>query len=207
MNNRYRRRQVLQGVATRHARQSATVLIICAWQLTAIWASATEMICVEAESATAVSEPMMATDATVTQQAGAAVPAPGASGSSYLEVPQGKGNPPAVTGGVATVTFETNQDGQYYLWCRAWWTDECANSASLSVDGAPPFTFGQDATYKHWHWVKAPLRLKQLKLSAGRHVLKISNREDGIRLDQILVTNDKKYVPVGIEAIQPIAGQ
>ncbi len=75
----------------------------------------------------------------------------------------------------------------------------------MSVDGNRSFSFGQDGTFKCWHWVKGPRRLKQLELKKGVHTLKLMNREDGVRVDQILLTTDRRYVPVGTEQATPKA--
>lgn len=131
--------------------------------------------------------------------------AKGVSGGRYLEITQGKGYPPNVTTGMALFTFNIEQDGDYYLWCRTWWLDECGNSFSISLDDARPFIFGEDSTFKSWHWVRAPLRLKQLTLGKGKHTLVVRDREDGVCLNQILLTLDKKYVPVDVEPVTPQA--
>ncbi len=71
----------------------------------------------------------------------------------------------------------------------------------MRIDDGAPFLFGENATYRVWHWVKypvsrmsAPLRLKQ-----GRHTLLFKNREDGVRLDQVILSAEKRFVPVEIE--------
>ena len=156
-------------------------------------------ICVEAESATSLTPPMRIASATNSPPAEATVLAQ-ASGQAALDVPQGVGKPPEV-GGDATLTFTLPSDGEYILWGRAWWDDECGNSLTLSIDDGRDFSFGQDPTYKTWHWIRSTPRLKQLKLTAGKHTLKIKNREDGIKLDQVLFTKSKRYVPIG--TVQP----
>lgn len=161
-------------------------------------------ICFEAEEAQAVSAPV---EVIRTTTAAPASPAGGPGETSqraYLEIAQGKGNPPGMTDGDAQYTFDLNASGTYYLWCRVWWGDECGNSMTMTLNDGHPFTFGQDATYKAWHWVKAPPRIKDLKMKSGRHTLKINNREDGIRVDQILLTSKRRFVPVGIEKSTPL---
>ncbi len=162
---------------------------------------ADETICFEAEAATNVVAPMAVGDAAQPAADPAWPAAKEASGNRYLEIPQGKGNPPEVKAGEAAWSFTLKEEGTYYLWCRVWWADSCGNSFDVSLDGAKPFIFGQDATYKSWHWVRSPLRLSQLELKAGTHALKIGNREDGVRVDQLLLTNDKRFVPVDIETV------
>jgi len=111
------------------------------------------------------------------------------------------GRPPEVTTAEAVLRFAVEREGTYRLWCRVWWLDECGNSLTLVIDKSEPFVFGQDTTYKVWHWVRAPKRLGQLTLSEGEHTLTIRNREDGVLIDQILVTRNPRYVPVGIETV------
>ncbi len=156
-------------------------------------------ICLEAESA-AVTPPMLVVEDTVPADA------PNeqrASGEKYIEIAQGKGHPPKMTNGLAVLSFDVEEPGEYTLWCRVWWLDACGNSLRINLDQAPGFTFGEDGIYKRWHWVKAPPRLKQLKLKQGKHTLTLANREDGVRVDQILLFKGRRFVPVGIEKIGP----
>jgi hypothetical protein len=154
-------------------------------------ATASDLVCLEAESAAEIEAP-------ITIKAGAQPP--GASGGAWLEIAEGAGKPPAVAGS-ARLTFTVDRDGDYLLWCRVWWSDACGNSVAVSINGTKPFLFGQDATYARWHWVKAPPRLPQLTLTAGTHTLQFINREDGIRIDQVLLTRNRRYVPVDLEPI------
>jgi hypothetical protein len=164
-------------------------------------ASAGGRVCLEAEASEPVVLPMRVVDVSATNAAGEVVP--GASGGKYLEIPKGAGNPPKVNEGEAKLAFEIDEPGDYTLWGRACWLSECNSSFTMSIDEALPFTFGKDATYKEWHWVKAPPRLKQLTLARGKHVLTIRNRQDGVRLDQVLFVLDRRYVPVGVEDLTP----
>ncbi len=152
--------------------------------------SAGVKICVEAEAAERLEAPMAVQSNGVAGAAGA-----------YLEIPEGAGNPPKVEAGKAAFTFDVPEDGAFTLWCRVWWEGECSNSFTVSADGQPAFLFGEDATYKTWHWVKYPVSrtVAPLKLAKGRHTLTFHNREDGVRLDQILLSADKRFVPVDIE--------
>jgi len=124
----------------------------------------------------------------------------GASGA-YLEIPEGAGNPPKVEAGKAVFTVDVPKDGAFTLWCRVWWEAECGNSFTVKIDDQPAFLFGEDATYKTWHWVKSPVARSTapIKLTKGSHTLTFHNREDGVRLDQVLLSADKRFVPVEIE--------
>ena len=154
-------------------------------------------VCLEAESSAQVTEPMRVADAANAPAAGTVVA--GASGGKYLEIPKGAGHPPQLQQGEARLAFTIADAGDYTLWCRVYWLSECNSSFTMAIDGTLPFTFGKDATYDVWHWVKAPPRLKQLTLAKGPHVLTIRNRQDGVKLDQVLFVLDKRYVPVGVE--------
>jgi len=147
-------------------------------------------ICFEAESATSLESPM------VVMTNGVA----GASGP-YLEIPEGAGNPPKLNAGKAAFTLDVPEDGLFTLWCRVWWEGECSNSFTVNVDDQPGFLFGEDATYKVWHWVKYPVSrtVAPIKLAKGKHALVFHNREDGVRLDQVLLSSDKRFVPVDTE--------
>ena len=161
--------------------------------------AARDIVCFEAEATQSIEAPMQQASFNENSAAEQRKVAEAASGKSYLEIPQGKGNPPEILTGKAEWKFSVAQDEDYFMWCRVWWVDSCGNSLSVSVDGAKPFALGQDATFKAWHWVKAPARLTQLDLTKGPHTLKISNREDGVKIDQILLVDDKRYVPVDTE--------
>jgi hypothetical protein len=171
-------------------------------------------VCFEAESSTNIVPLMQIGGPEIAVTNKAWTTTTGASGNRYIDVPQSpvtniaekadskaKSKPEKVIPGSASFEFDVSEAGPHQLWCLVWWFDSCGNSASISIDGAKPFSFGQDRTYKRWHWIKAPPRLKQLNLKKGRHKMVFSVREDGIRIDQILITNDEDFVPVGIEDV------
>lgn len=160
-------------------------------------ALAADTVCFEAELALQVTAPMQITEETRAPVPPSGKKVKGASAGKYLEVPQGKGNPPKNTNGVAVIHFDAAKAGDYYLWGRAWWGDSCANSFTFRIDGGKPFVFGQDGTYARWHWIRLPSR--RFSLSGGTHTLDVINREDGARLDQVLFTTSKRFVPVGAE--------
>lgn len=157
------------------------------------------VICFEAEACERLEAPMRIVEEAPARPADDALKQ--ASGRKYLDIPQRKSpaeDEVAVRTGKATYVFEVDTDGEYVLWCRVWWTDECSNSFSVRLDGGPPFTIGQDASFGNWHWVGTAPGLKQLRLASGSHALDILEREDGVKLDQILLTPDKAYVPVDV---------
>ncbi len=134
---------------------------------------------------------------------------PDAASGMCIGVPEGAGGPPAVKGH-ARIPFEVKQPGKYQLWFRVHWNDDalvgraCSNSFFLRINDGPASILGEDGTYGHWHWI--PYR-KPYKFMAGEHSLTIENREDGARLDQILITpaepkqgSEQASVPRGVLA-------
>lgn len=161
---------------------------------------APQRVLIEAESAVMQEAPFVkvAPDAppegvTVVQGASAA----------YLEVPLGKGKAPEEkeNAAKAVFAFEAPEEGGYFLWLRVYWEGECSNSFNARFDDGPVFLVGEDPTFKKWHWVKYPVArsAQPRKLTKGGHTLTLFHREDGVRVDQILLTTDRRYVPVDIE--------
>jgi hypothetical protein len=122
-----------------------------------------------------------------------------ASGGKYTEYPLKRPHAttenPAVKGDGGYVLFKVNipESGNYAVWLRMWCTDGCGNSYFVVVDDKPPQTVAE-STYKTWKWKKAT---QPYALTKGVHNIKVQNREDGTRCDQILITNDLRWMPVG----------
>lgn len=91
--------------------------------------------------------------------------------------------------------IDVPQDGAAFFWLRAKWSGGCSNSVLLKAPGVPPVIVGEDGTYRHWHWVRGP----RLEWKKGKKKIILQRRENDVALDQILITSDAEYVPVGIE--------
>jgi hypothetical protein len=121
---------------------------------------------------------------------------------TILNVPDKSGVPPneAAAGlahGGALFEIEVPEDMECMVWIRVWWTGSCGNSVFIKVgDEGHPMRVGDDGTYEAWHWMPTP---DVVKLAKGKNKVYLLNREDGIRFDQMLVTDDLNYSPVGIE--------
>lgn len=189
--------------------RAVVLLSLCAYAALAPSrpAHAENIVCFEAESADTITPPMLLVDCRKAATNDAVTPVKDSSGDKYLEIPKQRPTTPlkdpddkncaeAPVKGCASITIEIPADGEYHLWGRVWWTDECRNSFTLSIDNKPGFTFGDDRTFKCWHWIKA---LKKQKLTKGKHTLLLKQREPGVRIDQMLFVDDHRYVPVGIE--------
>jgi|694.fasta_scaffold72671_2 hypothetical protein len=158
-------------------------------------------VTVEAESAETIEAPVVVVREAAVPEGSKYVP--GAANAAYLEIPQGKGNPPDNPHGLAVLTVNVPSDGDYTLWCRVWWEDECSNSFSVKINESAPFLFGENATYKTWHWMRYPVArtAKPITLKAGTNTLTVLNREDGVRLDQVILSADRRFVPVDQEPV------
>ena len=165
------------------------------------WATGAR-VCLEAENASEIELPMIKVTAENSTSAGTNKFVKGASGDCYLEIPEGVGNPPKLNAGKAVFEVELPVDGVYTLWCRVYWEGECSNSFNVQIDDMPIFIFGENATFKIWHWVRYPVSrtAKPVALSKGKHSITFFNREDGVRLDQVILSADKRFVPVDIES-------
>jgi hypothetical protein len=132
-------------------------------------------------------------------------PDPRASMGRCIEIVEGAGKPSSgskkKTLGYARYVFEVKKPGIYHLWGRKFWRDGCGNSFTIKMDEMPDMTFGGDGTYERWTWIRLNIP-NGFELEPGEHVLLVKNREDGVKLDQILLTNvhpDEGGVPQGIE--------
>jgi hypothetical protein len=121
--------------------------------------------------------------------------------------------------GTIDIPFTVKKAGTYDLWVRAWFHCTCANSFDLSVDAPPPVDADGDGkwdenvpdTFNHstkqrWKWVER--RGARFELDEGPHVIRIFNREDGIKLDQVFMQElvggaFEPYTPQGIEKPAP----
>lgn len=157
--------------------------------LMAIHSKADNTVCFEAEDAKELKAPVKIVE--IIDKAEAAK----VSGGKIIEIEQGAGEGSKV-GGSAKYKINLKEGGTYYFWARCWWLDSCGNSFSMKIGDKPEFIMGNDGTYNSWHWINAKV---SLKLDKGAYDLEVGNREDGIKIDQFFMTNDRKLIPVEIE--------
>jgi hypothetical protein len=115
------------------------------------------------------------------------------SDNSYIWVPNGGGSD-----GYAEYTFEIQESGDYVFWGRALSSSGTDNSFYVSVDNSESIRWntkvGED-------WIWDPMNSDNASLpiifylDEGTHSLIIKQREDGTKLDKILITNDIEYLP------------
>jgi len=96
-------------------------------------------------------------------------------------------------GGKADYGVEGLEPGRYRLWIRAFWQDGCGNSVGCAA-GNKQIVF-TDGIFDKWHWLTVP---KQFDHTGGDFTFSLVRREDGIMVDQILLTSDAGFIPHGI---------
>jgi len=99
-------------------------------------------------------------------------------------------------GGSVKVTFNVEAAGTYVLWARCKWIDDCGDSFYIKMDGGSKRKFGEQGNEGEWRWYKAKTNATY-SLSAGQHTLTIEGREDGARMDKLLLTTNTDYTPQG----------
>ena len=119
---------------------------------------------------------------------------PDVGGGKFVRVPARDKN--AEPTGRLEVTLDLPVKREAYFWFRTLWKSECNNSVFLQVPGRPKIEVGEDGNYKRWHWVRVP---GTVPLGDGRQKIVISEREDDVGIDQLVVTTNQRFVPVEIE--------
>jgi len=98
------------------------------------------------------------------------------------------------------VQFTTT--GTYYVWLRAWAIDTNDNSVHVGLNGqaSPTADRMSVGTYGSWAWVRTTMDGPVATIvvsSAGTHTLNVWMREDGIRIDRILLSTNSSFIPTG----------
>ncbi|MGD9216830.1 MAG: PKD domain-containing protein [Desulfobacteraceae bacterium] len=128
---------------------------------------------------------------------------PNASDGGYIQVPNGQGNAssPSQEAGYAEYTFDVPTAADYVVWGRIIAKDGKDNSFFVSMDGNTPATWHTQKS-ESWIWNQVNDRASTepviYHLEAGQHTLTIHQREDGTKIDKILVTKDMAYAPEGL---------
>jgi len=116
--------------------------------------------------------------------------------------------------GTDQLSFVLGASDDYVVWCRVLSPDSSHDSFYVAVDNGPEDIYDTaEGTWTNvWQWSMvngraggAPLTVnpRVFSLSAGSHFITFRAREAGTGLDQILVTNDRNFVPEEIFSPQP----
>src|SRR5262249_44522953 len=92
--------------------------------------------------------------------------------------------------------------GTYYVWVRAWADDDNDNSVHVGLDGQAVESADRVSTnqYGGWVWFDTTMAGAVATLvvpSAGVHTINVWMREDGFRLDRLLLTTNGSAAPSG----------
>jgi len=125
-----------------------------------------------------------------------------ASSDGFIWVPERGGNVwnSAEPGGYAEFSFEVPQTGNYVIWGRILASNGKNNSFFVSMDDGS-FYLWSTVKSKKWVWDQVSSQGGAdpvvFYLEAGEHTLTIKQRDDGTKLDKIMITNNLGYVPEG----------
>jgi hypothetical protein len=93
---------------------------------------------------------------------------------------------------VYMINFSTA--GTYTLWLRGYAPNAASDSVYVSIDDQPSANLTGFAP-RQWEWLAGEAKIEVGQ--PGLVALYIRQREDGLRLDRILLTTDNTYVPFG----------
>lgn len=119
-----------------------------------------------------------------------------ASNGKYINLPEAGGaNNQA---GDAEYSFTVSEAGDYIVWGRILAPNGESDSFFLQMNDGPVLTW-LTGTITSWGWGQAPTDPASFNLAPGTHTLRVKGREDGTKLDQIVITKDPNFVPTGIQ--------
>jgi hypothetical protein len=132
-----------------------------------------------------------------------------ASGGKYIFPPNGTGNQYSPGSIMAVYKVNIEQTGKYILWGRVKALDKKDNSFFVQLNNGSNHLWEVEPG-NHWHWEKvkhstSPFQLT-FTLTEGTNVINVIMREDGTKLDKLLLTNNLDFVPKDKEYIPGNAG-
>jgi hypothetical protein len=90
--------------------------------------------------------------------------------------------------------FHLPKAGSYYVYGRMWTTDtHCSNNVHATIDSEEPRDNGGMGNVDPFQWLWSPMGSYPLHMTAGDHYLYIFIHEDGMRIDQFLLSPKKVY--------------
>jgi hypothetical protein len=113
---------------------------------------------------------------------------------------------PTTAGGEALYHFTVPVTGTYVVWGRVLAPGSSADSFFVAVDTEPWGIWDtEQSTGATWGWDALNYRTGllpepsappvRLSLTVGSHTLRLKQRENGTKLDRLLITNDLTFVP------------
>jgi len=123
-----------------------------------------------------------------------------AQGGLFIEAPESSGNILSPDGGAGTAVFQVNLSsaGTYAIWGLELSPGASSNSFWIQVNNG---VWQNWTCYRRpgmaWTWDRVNGSVDPLlfDLPAGQHTIRLQVREDGTRLDQLILSNDPNFVP------------
>ncbi|HKP94180.1 MAG TPA: hypothetical protein VJ385_00345 [Fibrobacteria bacterium] len=135
-----------------------------------------------------------------------------ASDGSYVEVIGGNNSNdamPAAEGVLSLVFEQPDASASYTIWARVIAPTASDDSFWLRMDGGTPIKWNNIPLGTAWHWVRIKAEgasaAAKFTLSTGTHTLKFAYREDGTKLDQLILTSNANYNPNATLSGPPLA--
>jgi len=123
--------------------------------------------------------------------------APGASRGVALVIPEGAASLAGPRDrGHASYRIHIPVAGRYYTWFRVMWHGNCSNSLFYFFKPRTMRMSIMDNLFGKWHWVQGNC----VALDEGPADLVLQYREDGVWVDQVLLTTDGDETPRGARA-------
>jgi hypothetical protein len=96
-----------------------------------------------------------------------------------------------------TINFATA--GTYYVWLRGYSPNGAGDSVYVGLDNELTTTILTGFVPREWIWANTtPYGLAMIEIiKPGLHTLHLWQREDGLRIDRIVLTTDINYHPIG----------
>jgi hypothetical protein len=136
---------------------------------------------------------------------------PAASGGQYLEVAPGNNSlatPPEGTNGLAYYQFAVPAYGLYRVWARVKAPTTADDSFWVSMNDGNRVKWNEIKPGADWHWANvhnadaenaaAIFNLSSFYFPLLSDTLYVAYREDGTKIDRIIITNNAVFVPQGV---------
>jgi hypothetical protein len=118
-----------------------------------------------------------------------------ASGGTYIMVTAGNNSQTAApTAGWSSFTFNAPVAGTYKLWARMLTPTTSDDSYWVRMDTGAWVTWDMPE-FTTWTWSAFATNYT---LTAGSHTFRFAYREDGAKVDKILLTTNSSYTPTGL---------
>ena len=103
-------------------------------------------------------------------------------------------------GAQANFPVQISNPADYTIWLRGMAPDAGGDSAYVSLNGSPNSAQAVTGFTNEWSWSRQTMSNTSAALSlnnSGLYTLSLSMREDGLRIDKILLITDTNYIPTG----------